>query len=503
MSQLPTITLSNKLIVPERYVSEQELRNWHYEWEETIIEPEVDEDDNVVLDDFGQPVTTKRVEQRTLRTYKERFLSGGECVYMFPRGNAEKIQHFLKNPHRDLRPLTPLGFPLQMSQRTTSDHRWPDQERCVNEWLKRGGGIILGDTGSGKTVMGVGAICRLGLTTLIMSGQTDGIDQWIGEIRRHTNINTVAPTAVGAYSPKRWQPITVATVQSFLYDKGKEWLYNHRSSFGLVLLDEVHDFGSPEFSKVAQALNPVCLLGLTATIERKDQRHHLIYDTVGPIVARGTAKQMPPTVYFIATGVKAPGWIYQKAFPNHYQWNMVLKHLGESEERYEIIRKYLHEDLDAGRRIACIAQRTVFVKILYQMMQRDGYKVAYVDGSTPNAVRKRIYEDVNNGKVQALFAGKVLNQLVNLPAIDCLHFVTPSSSDKVTKQTYGRARRWLEGKRNPVIRDYVDSGGQLDGAYKNRARLCKANGWDVKRIDVANTQMLGTSIWKPHVRKKK
>lgn len=390
-----------------------------------------------------------------------------------------------------------------MAEGTTSDHRWPDQERCVDEWLKKGSGVILGDTGSGKTVMGVGAICKLGLTTLIMSKQTDGIEQWTDEIRKHTNIDQVARGAIGPYSSKKWYPITIATVQSFLYEEGRRWLYEHRNSFGLVLLDEVHDFGAPEYSKIPQAMNPAAFLGLTATIERKDKRHHLIFDMVGPITARGTAKQMPPTVYFIDTGVSAPGWIYKKPFPAHYQWNQVLKHLGESEERYEIIRKYLHEDLDNGRRIACIAQRTVFVKTLYKMMRNDGYDVAYVDGSTPVPARKRIYADVKEGKIQALFAGKVLNQLVNLPTIDCLHFVTPASSDTVTQQTYGRARRWLEGKKNPIIRDYVDKGGQLDGAYKNRARLCKANGWNVKRIDVASALLLGASIWKPHVRKKK
>lgn len=465
------------------------------------MEPEVDEDDNIVMDDFGKPVLNKRTDVRTLHTYKEVYRANGEVYYMFPRGNMQKLTHWLKQPHNDLRPLTPLGFHLRMAQRTLADHRWPDQRRCIFDWLKMGGGIVLGDTGSGKTVIGVGAICRLGLTTLIMSKQTDGIDQWIEEIRKHTNIDEIAPNAIGPYHPKKWHPITVSTVQAFLHNEGKNWLLEHRSDFGLVLLDEVHDFGAPEYSKIPQALNPVAFLGLTATIERKDRRHHLIYDVVGPIVAKGTAQQMPPTVYFIDTGESAPEWIYKKPFPPHYQWNEVLKHLGESEDRYEVIRKYLQEDLDNGRKVACIAQRTIFVKTLYRMMERDGYTVAYVDGSTPKKLRHKTYADVKDGKVQALFAGKVLNQLVNLPTIDCLHFVTPASSDTVTKQTYGRARRWLEGKKNPIIRDYVDTGGQLDGAYKNRARLCKANGWTVKRIGVESAHLLGASIWKPHVRK--
>lgn len=503
MQQPPKITLSNKLIVPDELVTDNDLKQWHYEWTEVIFEQEVDEDDNIVEDQFGKPVVEKKEEVRTMRTYREMFRPGGERYYMFPRGDMVKLQRFLRYPHRDLRPVTPLGFPLRMAQKTITDHRWPDQARCVESWRRKGGGIILGDTGSGKTVMGVGAVCRMGLTTLIMSKQTDGIDQWIEEMRTHTNIDQVAPGAVGAYHPKKWFPITVATVQSFLYPEGREWLRQFRSGFGIVMLDEVHDFGAPEYAKIPQAMNPAMFLGLTATIERKDRRQHMLYDILGPVVAKGTAQQMLPTVYFIDTDVSAPEWIYKKPFPSHYQWNQVLKHLAESEERYDVIREYLHEDLDAGRKIACIAQRTKFVKTLHKMMQRDGYDVAYVDGKTPKKVRKQIYADVKAGKIQALFAGKVLNQLVNLPTIDCLHFVSPSSSDTVTKQTYGRARRWLEGKKNPIIRDYVDKGGQLDGAFRNRMRLCKSSGWAVKRIEVVGGHMLlGTSIWKPHGRKK-
>ena len=158
MAQPPKITLSNKLLVPEDFVTDEDIQRWHYEWNESIMEPEVDDDDNVVMDEFERPIMNRRTEVRTLRTYKEVFRSNGDIVYMFPRGNLEKIRHFLRRPYRDLRPLAPLGFRLQMAQGTMSDHRWPDQARCVEEWLKTGSGVILGDTGSGKTVIGLSLI---------------------------------------------------------------------------------------------------------------------------------------------------------------------------------------------------------------------------------------------------------------------------------------------------------------------------------------------------------
>jgi len=501
------ITLSNRLIVPAGLVRQQDLRAFYYSWKENEYSLEEDEFGEIVLDEFDNPVKKKKGVEHSFRSYRELFSENGTNYFSFPRGNLEKLEPFLRHGYQDLRPIIPLGAHLTLNNEVKEDHRWPDQERCLDEYMKRGYGIVEGDTGSGKTIVGIAALCMLGMTTLILSTQTDGIDQWIGEIRKHTNINELEEQTgrkiIGPYSKKCAYPITVSTVQAFLKPGGRKWLHVHRSDFGLLLLDEVHDFGAPQFSKVVQAMNAFAMLGLTATVERNDRRHHLIFDTVGPVVARGKAHQMPPTVYFIETGTQCPTWQYKKNYPSHYQWDVILKHLIKDEDRYLLIQKYLRKDADNKRFIACISpKRTAVIKKLHTLMSQDGYDVRYVDGDTPKGVRNLIYKEVREGKVQILFAGKVLNQLVNLPVIDCLHYVTPASSVKETKQAYGRARRWLKGKKNPIIRDYVDEGGgQLDGAYKNRMRLCRAEGWTVKVIDVGIANLSGLSLWKKHEKK--
>jgi superfamily II DNA or RNA helicase len=501
------ITLSNRLMVPEHLVDERTLRDFYYEWKETTMEAKVNEFDEVELDEFDKPVMIRVTNTKSFRTYRELFQENGTSSFSLPRGNLAKLKPLLQKGYRDLRPISPLGFKMGLAETTMEDPRWPDQKRCMQEFIKRGSGIVEGDTGSGKTVVGIASMCNLAMTTLIMSKQTDGTTQWIDEIRKHTNINELEKKLgrelIGPYNGKRRPfPITVATVQSFMHESGKRWLKAFRNDFGFVLLDEVHDFGAPIFAKVIQALNAFSFLGLTATTERTDRRHHLLFDIVGPVVARGRAHQMPPTVHFIDTGVEAPDWIYKKNFPRHYQWNIILQHLAKSDERYALIQKYLWQDIDDGRTVVCISQRRKIVQKLYVMLSQDGYDVRYVDGDTKAAQRKIIYDEVRAGKVQALFAGKVLNQLVDLPKIDCLHFVTPSSSTTQTKQAYGRTRRLLKGKQNPLIRDYVDSGGQLDGAFKNRLKLCQAEGWVVKRTDIPTQKQLGLSLWKPHGTKK-
>lgn len=502
MSTSAKIILSNRLFVPAYLVANEQLERWHYTWEETIHEPKVDEFGELVLDAKGEPETVKRKEQRTLTSYRELFQQDGTAYISLPRGDLSKLLPFLRQGYEDRRPIRPLGFPIRMSPKTMQDPRWPDQQRCVEEYLRYGYGIIEGTTGSGKTVMGIGVMRKLGFTTLLVSTLTDGVAQWIRELYRHTNLKALeeqlGKKLVGPYRPnmRAPYPITVSTIQAFLKPNGREFLRKHRDFFGLFAIDEVHTTASPEYLKVIQYLNPFSYLGLTATVRRKDRRELLLFDTVGPVVAKGTAQQMPPTVYFIATGEEAPPWIYRGPYPPHYQWNIILKELSKSGSREDLILKHIYNDMEDGRTIACIAERRVFAKNIYSRLSQDGCKAVYVDGQTPAKVRDRVYAEFRDGKYQVICAGKVLNALIDLPTLDCIHLLTPSNSKTNSQQIYGRSRRFLPGKRNPIIRYYVDKGGQLDGSYKTQQKLCKENGWDIKIVGLDAAQVLGMNRWK-------
>jgi superfamily II DNA or RNA helicase len=247
---------------------------------------------------------------------------------------------------------------------------------------------------------------------------------------------------------------------------------------------------------VLQYMNPFSYLGLSATVNRVDRRHLLLFDVVGPVVTKGRANQMPPTVYFVHTGEEAPGWVYKSNYPPHYQWNVVLSQLAKSEERLSIVKKFVYQDIDDNRTLACVAERRVFAKALYRQLVQDGYRAVYVDGETKAKLRDKIYNEFREGKYQVICAGKVLNALIDLPNLDCIHLLTPSNSKATSQQIYGRSRRPLPGKRNPIIRYYVDKGGQLDGSYKNQQRLCKENGWATQVVGLDAARMLGLSLWK-------
>jgi superfamily II DNA or RNA helicase len=461
-----------------------DLTPFLHRWTEVLTEDVLDDHGNTIPKPDGSNEVQRREVPHLIETHRL-VRTGFQDYLSLPRGEWGKLQPLLPSGYQDLRPVPPLGFTLQVAGHVKQDPRWPDQNRMVAEWAQQGGGIVKAETGAGKTIVGIGAVARLGLRTLVLSKRRDAMPQWEEEFRRHTNVTRLEQrlgrVLLGRVTKKKIPPpIAFATVQAFLSPGGWQRLIDLQDYFGLIIADEAHELGSAEFARVLSGWNPLCWLGLTATPERRDHRHHVVYSVVGPVVSTGTANQMPPTVTFVTTEFTAPSWIYSKPFPGHYRWNKLLEGIAKDESRQKLILHFVEQDIDDGRLVVVYAERHRIIQDLAKRLRQDGYKVAYADGDTRD--RQRIYDAMRKRKYQVLCAGKIMDALVNIPELDCLHLCTPVNQAKQVKQIYGRTRRELAGKALPLIRDYVDTGGQLSGAYRNRLKVCTEEGWLVQHI---------------------
>ena len=488
------IILANQLYVPQSLIEREDLERWAYDWVETIYEERLDDHGIVILKANGEPEVVPVEYDRHLTTC-HRVYTGFNDYYAFPRGNLKKLRPYLKpGQYYDLRAAPALGFHLKIKAKTRRDERWAAQAQCIQKWLRSGSGLIKGTTGSGKTVIGVGGVARLGLKTLIISARKDAYKQWLKEFIKHTNLRRLEKEhdaqLVGEYKYTKKKmttfPVTVATVQSFKNNPaGRARLRALQDEFGLVVLDEAHELCTEEYHQPITLLNPLSFMALTATPERTDRRHLLLYDMIGPVVAENETDQMPPEVTFIETGEEAPAWLYQgrRNYSREYKWTMTLSHLAKSESRTEVILRWMIKDLqEQGKFVAAYSERTMIIQKLRDRLRGEGFRVGYVDGSTKN--RDKIYSDFRKGKIDVLCAGKVLNALVNIPEMNCLHVCTPVNKEANIIQIYGRARRILDGKDKAEVRYYYDKGGQLTGAYKNNVKVCKKFGWTVQEADV-------------------
>ncbi len=132
-------------------------------------------------------------------------------------------------------------------------------------------------TGSGKTVIGLGAIERLGTPTLVVVPTIDLLVQWREELR--SDFGTDAGQLGGG--TREIGTLTVAT-----YDSAMIRAEDLGDRFGFVVFDEVHHLGGERYREIARLLAAPARMGLTATFERPDGAHDVVAEVVGPVVHR-------------------------------------------------------------------------------------------------------------------------------------------------------------------------------------------------------------------------
>ncbi|NGM69517.1 DEAD/DEAH box helicase [Natronolimnobius sp. AArcel1] len=155
--------------------------------------------------------------------------------------------------------------------------RWAGHQLDIAGLERAPAGVLELPTGSGKTVIALKAIERLGVPTLVVVPTIDLLEQWIDELETEFDI----PIGRFGGGEQRLEPITVST-----YDSAYLKADSVGDRFGCVVFDEVHHLGGEGYREIARLLAAPARLGLTATFERPDGAHEIIEEIVGPLVHR-------------------------------------------------------------------------------------------------------------------------------------------------------------------------------------------------------------------------
>ncbi|MEO8701944.1 MAG: DEAD/DEAH box helicase family protein [Kofleriaceae bacterium] len=134
--------------------------------------------------------------------------------------------------------------------------RWY-QQAAIQRWETAGRrGVIALPTGSGKTLVALAAIARVGAAALCLVPTRVLLDQWA------TALAACWPHPIGRLGDGDYQvaPITVAT-----YASATTWAPRIGDRFGLVVVDEAHHVGAWCPSEIFEMLAAPARLGLTAT----------------------------------------------------------------------------------------------------------------------------------------------------------------------------------------------------------------------------------------------
>jgi len=345
---------------------------------------------------------------------------------------------------------------------------------CVDSEKKGNGGILEVRCGAGKTVMALKIISLLKKKTLIIVHKEFLMNQWI------ERINEFLPGAKigkiqGPLLEIEGNDIVIGMIQT-LYDK--EYPADTFSSFGLTIIDEVHRIGSEQFSKTLFKTITPYMLGISATVDRKDQLTKVLYMFIGEkIYSKKEDSDDPVTVRainYIANDNDFNEVEYD--FRGNTKYSTMITKLCEFGPRSDFIIKVINDLIieNNEKQIMILCHNRSLLSYLYNAIKYRGFATVgfYVGGMK----QKDLQETEEQQIVLATYA--MAAEALDIKTLSTLVMVTPKTD---ITQSVGRILRAKH--ENPVIVDIVDKHDLFKKQWLQRKRFYKKCNYRIREID--------------------
>ena len=163
---------------------------------------------------------------------------------------------------------------------TLRDYQVPIVEKYLAHVKNGGGGLLELFCGAGKTDLTINIISRLQKKTLIIVHKEFLMNQWIERINKYY-LNARIGKIQGQVIDIDNKDIVIAMLQSLSMKDYPSTLFD---SFGFTIIDEVHHISSEVFSCALFKLVTKYMLGLSATMNRKDGTTKVFKMFLGEVV---------------------------------------------------------------------------------------------------------------------------------------------------------------------------------------------------------------------------
>ena len=358
------------------------------------------------------------------------------------------------------------------------------QREAVAQMLEAQYGILQAPAGCGKTQMGIAMAVILGRKTLWLTHTKDLLSQSKARAEQY-----MSPDLTGTITEGRVQigkGITFATVQTMCNLN----LALYRDTWDCVIVDECHRVaGSPtavtQFSKVLNALAARHKYGLSATVHRADGMIAATYALLGEVVYKVPEEAVAEKIMRVnVRPIECSEVGIVRDFldtDGTIIYAKLINYLAEDFERNgHIIGEII---MNEGHSCLILSDRLAHLEYLMNHLPRDMRAAAVmVDGKMTTKKgkmqREQAIEDMRQGRKKYLFATYALaKEGLDIPCLDRLFLTTPQKDYAVITQSIGRIARTFEGKEDPIVYDFVDTGVKyLIKSYKKRCTTYRKAG---------------------------
>ena len=226
-----------------------------------------------------------------------------------------------------------------------------------------------------------------------------------------------------------------------------------KDSFDYIILDECHHATSATYQKIMQHLTPKFYLGLTATPERMDNQDvFALFDKNVPYELRlREALENDLIVPFKYYGIR-------DTFVDYGRNNRYLLSEMTAPTHVSFIAEHIEKHRPANKLKALIFCRSVeHAEQMAAAFQNHGYQATYLIGRHDVLARKVAFENLKNEQhpLELLFSVDLLNEGVDLPAVNMVIFLRPTESSTIFIQQLGRGLRKFPEKEYLTVLDFI------------------------------------------------
>lgn len=336
------------------------------------------------------------------------------------------------------------------------------------------GGILEVPCGRGKTVMALKIISLIQKKTLIIVHKEFLMNQWIERIEEFLPGTRVGKIQGPTFDVDN-KEIVIGMLQT-LYDK--DFPLNSFGCFGMTIVDEVHRIGSEQFSKTLFKTVTPYMLGISATVDRKDKLTSVLYMFIGKKIYSEERNDEDPVVVQ-AIEYKTNDQEFNDVLLDYVgnpKYSSMISKISNYGPRSDFILKVMKSLIGEynDSQVMVLCHNRSMLTYFYEAINHQNFaSVGYYVGGMK---QKDLQETESKQIVLATYA--MAAEALDIKSLSILIMASPKTD---ITQSVGRILRVKHD--NPIIVDIIDSHDMYQNQWNRRRQFYKKCNYRILKSD--------------------
>ncbi len=325
----------------------------------------------------------------------------------------------------------------------------PDQQAAAQALLQHETGVLAATTAFGKTVVASWLIARRGVNTLILVHRLQLLEQWIERLSTFLGLGVKEIGRLGGGRKNLTGSLDVALFQSLIR---KGVVDDRVENYGHLVVDECHHLSAHSFELVARRAKARFVMGLSATVGRKDGHHPIIFMQCGPVRHRVDARSQAAARPFTHRVMVRPTDFHALAAADpdpRAEFHRLYEALQNDGRRNQMICRDIVNAVVEGRSPLVLTERIEHLERLAQILSPDIPHLILLRGGQSRKEMKNSLARLADVPLTAprviLATGKYLGEGFDDSRLDTLFLALPVSWRGTIAQYIVLPENWTGG----------------------------------------------------------